>query len=181
MERRQAIKNIGFSFGSMTMSTGLISIIQSCQSTNLVSDLKFFNEKQITFLDRIFEIIIPETDTPGAKSLNISKFVDIYISKNIRNADQKYLIAMMDEFINMILTHQNINSIDQVDNNIIEYHFSNHIDNGSMIAMDGKNYSKICSLFRDMAVRSYMISEYVLVNKLDYVSIPGYYDGNVDV
>jgi hypothetical protein len=181
MERRQAIKNIGFSFGSMTMSTGLISIIQSCQSTNLVSDLKFFNEKQITFLDRIFEIIIPETDTPGAKSLNISKFVDRYISKNIRNADQKYLIAMMDEFINMILTHQNINSIDQVDNNIIEYHFSNHIDNGSMIAMDGKNYSKICSLFRDMAVRSYMISEYVLVNKLDYVSIPGYYDGNVDV
>ena len=88
---------------------------------------------------------------------------------------------MMDEFINMILTHQNINSIDQVDNNIIEYHFSNHIDNGSMIAMDGKNYSKICSLFRDMAVRSYMISEYVLVNKLDYVPIPGYYDGNVDV
>ena len=88
---------------------------------------------------------------------------------------------MMDEFINMILKSENVSSIDQVDNSGIEYHFSNHIDNGSMIAMDGKNYSQICSLFRDMAVRSYMITEYVLVNKLEYVPIPGYYDGNVDV
>ena len=181
MERRQAIKNIGFSFGSITMSTGLISIIQSCQSTNLLSDLKFFNEKQIIFLDRIFEIIIPETDTPGAISLNISKFVDVYIYKNIRDADQKNLIAMMDEFIEMILTNENLKSIDQADNKIIENYFSNHIDNGSMIAIDGKNYSEICSLFRDMAVRSYKITEYVLVNKLDYIPIPGYYDGNVDI
>jgi hypothetical protein len=88
---------------------------------------------------------------------------------------------MMDEFINMILKSENVRSIDQVDNSAIEHHFSNHIDNGSMIALDGKNYSQICSLFRDMAVRSYMITEYVLVNKLEYVPIPGYYDGNVDV
>ncbi|GIS01127.1 MAG: hypothetical protein CM15mP102_19470 [Flavobacteriales bacterium] len=84
------------------MSSGIISIIQSCQSNESFTDLKFFDMKQIT-LDRILEIIIPETDTPGALSLNISKFVDIYIHKNIRNADQKYLLAMMDEFINMIL------------------------------------------------------------------------------
>ena len=81
----------------------------------------------------------------------------------------------------MILKSENVSSIDQVDNSAIEHHFSNHIDNGSMIALDGKNYSQICSLFRDMAVRSYMITEYVLVNKLEYVPIPGYYDGNVDV
>ena len=180
MERRQALKNIGLSFGSITMSSGIISIIQSCQSNESFTDLKFFDIKQITFLNRILEIIIPETDTPGALSLNISKFVDIYIHKNIRNADQKYLLAMMDEFINMILKSENVSSIDQVDNSGIEHHFSNHIDNGSMIAMDGKNYSQICSLFRDMAVRSYMITEYVLVNKLEYVPIPGYYDGNVD-
>ena len=79
----------------------------------------------------------------------ISKFVDIYIHKNIRNADQKYLLAMMDEFINMILKSENVSSIDQVDNSAIEHHFSNHIDNGSMIALDGKNYSQICSLFRE--------------------------------
>ena len=46
---------------------------------------------------------------------------------------------------------------------------------------DGKNYSEICGLFRQMAVRSYKLTEYVLTNKLGYVPIPGYYDGNVDI
>ena len=88
---------------------------------------------------------------------------------------------MMDEFINMILKSENVSSIDQVDNSAIEHYFSNHIDNGSMIASNGQNYSQICALIRDMAVSSYMISEYVMTNKLGYVPIPGYYDGNVDI
>ena len=46
---------------------------------------------------------------------------------------------------------------------------------------NGENYSQICELFREMAVRSYKLSEYVLINKLRYVPVPGYYDGNVDI
>ena len=92
---------------------------------------------------------------------------------------------MMDEFINMILESENINSISEVDSQIIEKHFSLHIDSGgswgSIRAEDGNNYSQLCDLFREMAVRSYKLTEYVLTNKLGYVPIPGYYDGNVDV
>ena len=51
----------------------------------------------------------------------------------------------------------------------------------SFASNDGKNYSQICGLFREMAVNSYKASEYVMTNKLGYVPIPGYYDGNVDV
>ena len=45
MERRQALKNIGLSFGSITMSSGIISIIQSCQSNESFTDLKFFDNE----------------------------------------------------------------------------------------------------------------------------------------
>ena len=64
---------------------------------------------------------------------------------------------------------------------IIEKYFSDHLDSGSMISMDGKNHSQICGLFREMAVNSYKLTEYVMTNKLGFVPIPGYYDGNVDV
>ena len=179
MNRRIAIKRIGLSFGSISLSTGVISMIKSCQSPN--ADLKFFSSNQISFLDRVLEIILPETETPGALSLNLSKFVDSYVSENIRSEDQKYLIAMIDEFTHMILKSENLKSIDQAENNVIEKYISDHIDNGSMIANDGKNYSQICGLFREMAVNSYKASEYVMTNKLGYVPMPGYYDGNVDV
>ena len=139
MDRRKAIKRISLSFGSMTVSTGLISIVQSCQSDDSLNNLKFFNTTQISFLDRVLEIILPETETPGAISLNLSKFVDAYVSKNIKSEDQKYLFALIDEFISMIVKSENVNSIDQVNDEIIEKYFSDHLDSGSMISMDGKS------------------------------------------
>jgi hypothetical protein len=181
MKRRGAIKRIGLAFSTLTISTPVILTIQSCQTNSSNLNFSFFNKKQISFLEKIMEIVIPETDTPGAKSLNILNFVDAHVSKNIRKEDQTYLIAMIDSFIDMIIETEKINSIIEVDDKLLEKHFSNHIDNSSMIALNGQNYSQICGLIREMAVTSYMISEYVMTNKLGYVPIPGYYDGNVDI
>ena len=181
MDRRSAIKNITLSFGTITLSTGTISMIQSCQTDLIKWSPRFFSLYELSFLDKVLEIIIPETDSPGAKSLNLVRFVDSYIYNNIRTSEKEFLSSMMDEFIDMILKSENINSIPEIDSKAIEKHFSLHIDSGSIIAKDGNNYSQLCGLFREMAVRSYKLTEYVLTNKLGYVAIPGYYDGNVDV
>ena len=139
-------------------------------------------------------IILPD-DTTDDNSIRLNKCIRnnlrvklgdyIYISQfdDIKQLieDQKYLLAMIEGFIDMIIETEKINSISEVDDKLLEKHFSNHIDNGSMIASNGQNYSQICALIRDMAVSSYMISEYVMTNKLGYVPIPGYYDGNVDI
>ena len=45
MDRRSALKNIGVSFGSITLSTGVLSIIQSCQTNDLNWTPKFFTAK----------------------------------------------------------------------------------------------------------------------------------------
>jgi hypothetical protein len=181
MDRRSAIKNITLSFGTITLSTGILSMIQSCQTNSTDWSSKFFSLAQIIFLDRILEIIIPETDSPGAKSLKLVRFVDAYLYKNFRTAEQEFVLSTMQDFMNMILESENISSVSDIDDPIIEKYFSLHIDNENIIAQDGNNYSQICGLFREMAVRSYKLTEYVLTNKLGYVPIPGYYDGNVDI
>ena len=66
---------------------------------------------ELSFLDKVLEIIIPETDSPGAKSLKLVRFVDSYIYKNIRKSEKEFLSSMIDEFIKMILESENINSI----------------------------------------------------------------------
>ena len=81
----------------------------------------------------------------------------------------------------MILSNENQKSIEEVDNIKLEKYLSNHLDSNDFTESNGKNYSEICGLFRQMAVRSYKLTEYVLTNKLGYVPIPGYYDGNVDI
>ena len=116
MDRRKAIKRIGASFGAITISSGVISLVQSCNSLKTNKELSFFSKNEINFLDRIFEIIIPETESPGAYSLNLSKFVDAYVAKNIRTEDQKYLNVMIEEFITMILSSENKKSIQELGN-----------------------------------------------------------------
>ena len=120
MDRRKAIKRIGASFGAIAISSGVISLVQSCNSPKTNKELSFFSKNEINFLDRIFEIIIPETESPGANSLNLSKFVDAYVAKNIRTEDQKYLNVMIEEFITMILSSENKKSIQDVENKTLE-------------------------------------------------------------
>ena len=99
MKRRGAIKRISLAFGSLSLSSGLITTIQSCQTNEFNQQFSFFNNTHLGFLERVMEIIIPETETPGAKTLNIINFVDAHVAKNIRTEDQKYLVAMIDGFI----------------------------------------------------------------------------------
>ena len=181
MDRRAAIKNIGVSFGSITLSSGVLSIIQSCQTNDLNWTPKFFTAKRIGFMDRMLEIIIPETDTPGAISLNLSKFIDAHVHKNISSKNQSELNQEIDEFMNFILNNENKKSLNEIDNIKLEKYLSNHLDSDEFTESNGKNYSEICSLLRQMGVNAYKLTEYVMTNKLGYVPIPGYYDGNVDV
>ncbi len=79
----------------------------------------------------MFEIIIPETDTPGAISLNLSNFVDSYINRNISSKNQSELSAEINEFLNIILKNETKNNISEVDDISLEKYLSNHIDNKS--------------------------------------------------
>ena len=128
MDRRAALKNIGVSFGSITLSSGVLSIIQSCQTNDLNWTPKFFTAKRIGFMDRMLEIIIPETDTPGAISLNLSKFIDAHVNKNISSKNQSELNQEIDEFMNFILNNENKNTLNEIDNIKLEKYLSNHLD-----------------------------------------------------
>ena len=44
MDRRKAIKNIGLSFGTITLTSSVVSIIQGCQSSDSTWTPKFFND-----------------------------------------------------------------------------------------------------------------------------------------
>ena len=49
MNRREAIKNISISFGSITLSTGVLSMIQSCQTDNIDWSPDYFKKKSNQF------------------------------------------------------------------------------------------------------------------------------------
>ncbi len=81
MNRREALKNIGISAGYIAATPTLLSILQSCTSEIKLSWIpELLSEDEAKVLDQIVDLIIPETDIPGAKSLNVPMFIEKYIN-----------------------------------------------------------------------------------------------------
>ena len=54
MERRKALKSIGLSFGSMTLTPTLVSVFQSCQSDPDWTP-RFFSSDQLEIVSKFLE------------------------------------------------------------------------------------------------------------------------------
>jgi hypothetical protein len=81
MNRRNALKNIGLSMGYMVATPTIISILQSCETIEPWTP-GFLSADQGVVLQNLVDLILPKTETvPGAKELNVAKFIDLYIDK----------------------------------------------------------------------------------------------------
>ena len=72
MKRREALKNLGLSLGTITITPTVLGLLQSCQE-DLGWNPVFFNKKHIKIISDISDLIIPSDDkVPGSKELNQS-------------------------------------------------------------------------------------------------------------
>jgi gluconate 2-dehydrogenase gamma chain len=62
----------------------------SHESVPAVSTRRYFNDSDFEMISRIADLIIPETDTPGAVGAGVPEYIDLLIS---RNTDHQALIA----------------------------------------------------------------------------------------
>lgn len=76
MDRREALKHIALlSGGALSIST-ISAVMAGCTSKGGAFNPKTLSAKQNELVTVISELIIPETDTPGAKAAGVNEFVD---------------------------------------------------------------------------------------------------------
>ncbi len=89
MERREALKNIGLSFGLLVATPTALSILQSCQTGEPWVPV-FFSEEEGSLLRKTLDMLLPATETlPGALDANVHKFVDQYIAEVVELEEQQ--------------------------------------------------------------------------------------------
>jgi hypothetical protein len=59
-------------------------------TTQMETEPRFFNQSDFATISRIADLIIPETDTPGASGAGVPAYIDLVIS---RNGDQQRVAA----------------------------------------------------------------------------------------
>ena len=104
MNRRNLLKKIGLSIGTIAVTPFTVNLFQSCKN-DLNWKPVFFKKENINFLSELADLIIPSSkEIPGSKELDLLKFVDVYISQVLNNEEQKkdiwhYLVVEMVKYL----------------------------------------------------------------------------------
>lgn len=113
MNRRTVLKNIGLSFGALSMAPGIAPLLQSCESGPDWTP-QFFSIDQAKILEELVELIIPETDLPGGKSLRLAPKIDAMVHLLADAPQQKLLLQVFDQFIEMTLADQQLSNENRI-------------------------------------------------------------------
>ena len=94
MDRREAIKRTALLMGGVVSAPAIMGVLKGCSAKPGI-DFKpeFLNEDQASIISQVSEIIIPRTDTPGAKDAGVPSFIDQMLKEVYSKEDQ-------DKFIN---------------------------------------------------------------------------------
>ena len=170
MKRRYVIKNLSMALGGLislpTWASGWTS-----QSVGQFSNLTTNDE---ALLAEIVETIIPETNTPGAKSLKVQQFamrmINDYYGEAAQNTMKQGLVLIND------LSQQNCQK------SFMESSNPQRIDTFLKMSTSSDTTAKqFADMIKRLTIQGYTNSEYYMVNQLKFNMAPGYYHGCVPI
>jgi len=168
MQRRNVLKNVAAAVGGLV---AFPSWAKSWSPESIAHSAKI-GITQEALLAEIVETIIPETATPGAKSLKVHQFALRMINDCYGEAAQKnltYGLTAADEMATK--THNKI---------FIDCDAAQRLDTLKKMAESPDADSKqFVSTIKNLTIQGYQNAEYVMVNIQKYNMAPGFYHGCV--
>jgi len=99
MNRRQALRNLGLGAGAIIIGPTTLNLLQSCKNDSRKNWEPIFLSASNGFaLKQILEVMLPQTDTPGAEELNIAEFIDSYMNEIASEERQQNFKASAEAF-----------------------------------------------------------------------------------
>ena len=181
MKRRDALRSAAVLMGA-GLSAGTVSaILGSCNpsagATAVApnSSSSFLSAEQLNLVAEIAERILPASDTPGAKDVEVHKFIDRQVALNASDEEKAmfldgltYINSKSDEVAGGSFADLGDQERDQVLQAVVDEWQAAPRDN------------RFFPAFRGLVVTGYFTSERVCKEVLVYDPIPGEFNGCVD-
>lgn len=99
IDRREALRKTALVMGAAVSSSTIIAFLQGCKSAPALNYKPvFFTEDQARLISEVAEIILPKTDTPGAKEVGVPNFIDMLVNECYKPEDQKAFVDGLTQF-----------------------------------------------------------------------------------
>ena len=199
MKRRDALQRVALMMGGIVSAPTMVAILNSCKATtDATSGASFSLTKDFQALvAEIAEVIIPKTDTPGAKDAGVGPFVEMMLKDCYTEAQQQHFMKGLetveaeskklgssfaelaaDKKIEVVKT---MRDLAKAESENVEKK-AKQVDTESGLTKE--NTSKkveppvpFFNLMKELTVFGFFTSEPGATQTLDFVPIPGRYDG----
>jgi hypothetical protein len=180
MNRREALQRAGLVLGYAISAPTLAAVLNGCKAKpELAFQPQFLNADQAALVAEVAEIIIPRTDTPGAKDAGVPAFIDILVKDCYKKEDQDNFLKGLDEFDKGAKDAYGDAFMDLEPAQQVEYVTKVH--NDALTALkDEANRDKprpFIHIMKELTVVGFFTSEPGATQVLQYVAVPGSYKG----
>jgi len=184
MNRREALKQAGLVLGFAISAPTLSAVLQGCKAKpELAFQPQFLNADQAGLVAEVAEIIIPKTDTPGAKDAGVPQFIDVVVKDCYKKEDQDNFLAGLADFDKAAKDSYGDAFLDLDHEQQVEYVTKVHKE-ALEAAKDPANKDKpraFVMIMKELTVVGFFTSEPGATQVLQYVAVPGAYHGCISV
>lgn len=180
MNRRDAVKSVAILMGGALTASTMSVMMEGCNPSLKQGKGPDFTEDEKKMIDRMTDVIIPRTDTPGAVDAGVPAFIVMMMQECYPEDDQKQF-------------HSSLAAFDQICKDKYKKSFlklSPHEQEVAVADLDktvlgnnsGDQKNKDISFYRklkELTLLGFFTSEPGATKTLRYVQIPGRYDGCV--
>ncbi|MFT6215954.1 MAG: hypothetical protein ACJAS3_002355 [Roseivirga sp.] len=100
MERRQALKNLGFGSMALFTSSVMFGALQGCTSAPTVNWVPvFFNPEEAAQLEKVVDGILPKTETPGGLDAGVANHFDAALASVYKDREAEYFKRGLSVFV----------------------------------------------------------------------------------
>ena len=190
MDRREALKRTAWIMGGAVSAPAIMGILKGCAARPTI-DWKpvFLSSDQGALVSQVAEIIIPKTDTPGAKEVGVPGFIDQILKECYKKEDQdKFLSELQafddeakkeygDPFIELDAEKQAA-FVKKVHDAAVNA--DDHETNGNN-GNNGTSHRPFILTLKELTMLGYFTSEPGATQVLQYNPVPGAYKGCIPV
>lgn len=175
MDRREALKRTAWLMGGAVSAPAIMGILKGCTAKPTI-DWKpvFLSADQGVLVSQVSEIIIPKTDTPGAKDVGVPGFIDQIVGECYAKEDQDKFLKGLQEFDDAAKKEYGdaFISLDAED----QAAFVKKVHDAAVNA-DGKGDHPFILAMKELTMLGFFTSEPGASQVLQYTPVPGAYKG----
>jgi len=176
INRREALRKTALIMGAAVSASTVAAFLEGCKTRpDLTYKPVFFNEDQALLISEASQIIIPKTDTPGAKEAGVPNFIDTLVKDCYKEEEQKKLLEGLNEFDQNATKVFGKRFIEGSPEQQLDYLKKVHDEAVNAKKADPKTPQPFILKLKELTLLGFFLSEPGATQVLQYVPVPGSY------